>query len=170
MNIALLISGEVRTFVLKEQILFFKQLLIYLKQFYEMVDVFMVLKIPDNKDALIKSRVGLKNFKKICIILKPKYLYCFYDFNEGMHTEFNIQLKMIDMCIDNALEYQKQNNLVYNTFFRIRPDSCFLLNELENTFNRFVSKIETYKPREYILENLSIKKCEEKLNDLINNF
>lgn len=43
-------------------------------------------------------------------------------------------------------------------------------NELENTFNTFVSKIETYKPREYILENLSIKKCEEKLNDLINNF
>lgn len=43
-------------------------------------------------------------------------------------------------------------------------------DELENTLNTFISKIETYKPREYILENLSIKKCEEKLNDLINNF
>ena len=131
MNIALLISGEVRTFVLKEQILFFKKLLIYLKQFYEMVDVFMVLKIPDNKNALIKSDIGLKHFKYLCGILCPKYLYCFYDFNQGIHTEFNIQLKMIDMCIVNALEYQKQNKLVYNTFFRIRPDSCFLLNELD---------------------------------------
>jgi len=43
-------------------------------------------------------------------------------------------------------------------------------DELENTFDTFVSKIETYKPREYILENLSIKKCEEKLKELINNF
>lgn len=131
MNIALLISGEVRTFVLKEQIHFFKSLLIYLKQFYEMVDVFMVLKIPDNKCALIKSGTGLKNFKKMCAILKPKYLYCFYNFKEGMFTEHNIQLKMIDMCINNALEYQKQNKLMYTTFFRIRPDSCFLLNELD---------------------------------------
>lgn len=43
-------------------------------------------------------------------------------------------------------------------------------DEFENTFDAFLSKIETYKPREYILENLSIKKCEEKLKELINNF
>jgi glycosyltransferase involved in cell wall biosynthesis len=42
-------------------------------------------------------------------------------------------------------------------------------DELENKFNTFLSKIETYKPREYILENLSIKKCEEKLNEIIKN-
>jgi len=41
--------------------------------------------------------------------------------------------------------------------------------ELENAFNEFIKKIETYKPREYILENLSIKKCEEKFINLINN-
>ena len=34
--------------------------------------------------------------------------------------------------------------------------------ELENTFNKFISKLDTYKPREYILENLSIEKCEER--------
>jgi glycosyltransferase involved in cell wall biosynthesis len=40
-------------------------------------------------------------------------------------------------------------------------------NELENTFNTFLSKIESYKPREYILQNLSIEKCEQKLIDII---
>jgi hypothetical protein len=43
--------------------------------------------------------------------------------------------------------------------------------ELENTYNKFITKlrIDAYKPREYILENLSIKKCQEKFVNLINN-
>ncbi len=41
--------------------------------------------------------------------------------------------------------------------------------ELEGKFNLFLSKIDTYKPREYILENLSMKVCEEKLIELIKN-
>ena len=138
MNIALLISGEVRTFVLKEQYLFFKRLIVYLKQFYERIDVFIILKIPDINvgiginNKLIQSNVGLKNFKKIIKLLQPKYLYCFYDFIlMRSFTKFNVQLKMIDMCIDKALQYQNENNINYDTFFRIRPDSCFLLNELD---------------------------------------
>jgi len=43
------------------------------------------------------------------------------------------------------------------------------VNELENTFNTFISKLETYKPREYILENLTMKICEQKLIQLVNN-
>lgn len=39
--------------------------------------------------------------------------------------------------------------------------------DLEATFEKFVSKLHTYKPREYIMENLSIEKCEEKLLNLI---
>ena len=163
MNIALLISGEVRTFVLKEQYLFFKRLLIYLKQFYERVDVFIILKIPDNATNindtndnngtnvnatnindtnvndtnvngthLVQSHVGVRNFKRILKLLQPKYLQCFYDFIlKKDFTNYNIQLKMIDMCIDSALKYQFQNNIRYDNFFRIRPDSCFLLNELD---------------------------------------
>lgn len=136
MNIALLISGEVRTFVLKEQIIFFKKLLIYLKQFYKTVDVFMVLKIPNIEinneinNTLIQSLTGLKNFKRLCKILKPKHLHCFYDFNNEMN-KYNIQLKLIDMCINEAIQYEKCNAIRYNTFFRIRPDSCLLLNELD---------------------------------------
>ena len=71
-------------------------------------------------------------------------------------------------------EYKSSYPNIYATTIPYWDERCgeffYNFNELENTFNRFVSKIETYKPREYILENLSIKKCEEKLNDLINNF
>lgn len=40
----------------------------------------------------------------------------------------------------------------------------------EETYYRFINKIETYKPREYILENLSPKKCAENFIKLINSF
>jgi hypothetical protein len=39
--------------------------------------------------------------------------------------------------------------------------------ELESKFNLFLSKLEHYRPREFILENLSIEKCEDKLLELI---
>jgi hypothetical protein len=39
--------------------------------------------------------------------------------------------------------------------------------ELEETFNLFISKLETYKPRDYILENLSVEKCAERFIKLI---
>lgn len=134
-NIAILISGEVRTFVLKEQRLFFKKLIEHLKQNYRIVDVFIVLKIPDEHNTnnlLIQSNTGLKNFNKIIQILNPKYLYCFYDFIfKSEFTNYNVQLKLIDMCIMAALNYEKYKNIKYDTFFRIRPDSCFLLKELD---------------------------------------
>lgn len=43
------------------------------------------------------------------------------------------------------------------------------ITKLDNIFNLFISKLETYKPREYILENLSMEKCEQKLIDIIEN-
>jgi hypothetical protein len=41
------------------------------------------------------------------------------------------------------------------------------LRELQNAFNMFISKLDTYKPREYILENLSIEICEKRIIELI---
>jgi hypothetical protein len=40
-------------------------------------------------------------------------------------------MKLIDMCIDKALEYERNNNIKYDIFFRIRPDSCFLMKEIK---------------------------------------
>lgn len=42
------------------------------------------------------------------------------------------------------------------------------LTELHSVFSKFISKLNDYKPREYILENLSIDQCKKKLIDLIN--
>jgi hypothetical protein len=43
------------------------------------------------------------------------------------------------------------------------------INEFEITYNKFIENIDNYKPREFILENLSIEVCENKLINLINN-
>ncbi len=43
------------------------------------------------------------------------------------------------------------------------------INEFELTYNKFIENINNYKPREFILENLSVDVCENKLIDLINN-
>jgi glycosyltransferase involved in cell wall biosynthesis len=40
-------------------------------------------------------------------------------------------------------------------------------NELESKFKTLISKLEQYRPREFIVENLSIEKCEDKLLELI---
>jgi hypothetical protein len=134
--IALLISGEIRTFVLREQILFFKNLMTKLQSYYTYVHVYITLKIPDtNSDytyfrgtnKFIQSEQGLTNFKELITILNPISLRCFYDFKYANYhiPYFNGQLKMIDMCINDALIYQQHNSIVYDTFFRIRPD-CYI--------------------------------------------
>ena len=41
------------------------------------------------------------------------------------------------------------------------------INELEETYNKFINNIEFYKPREFILENLSVESCENKLIEFI---
>lgn len=43
------------------------------------------------------------------------------------------------------------------------------MNDFEVTYNKFIENIYNYKPREFILDNLSIDVCENKLIDLINN-
>lgn len=42
-------------------------------------------------------------------------------------------------------------------------------NKFEETYNEFINKLNTYKPREYVLENLSAKKCGENLKKLISS-
>ena len=40
---------------------------------------------------------------------------------------------------------------------------------MENKFNKFLSRLLIYKPRKYILENLSKEICQNKLFNIINN-
>jgi hypothetical protein len=43
------------------------------------------------------------------------------------------------------------------------------IRQLETTFNKFINNLSEYKPREYILENISIEKCEEKFINTVNS-
>ena len=45
----------------------------------------------------------------------------------------------------------------------------YSINELEEKYNTLISKLDQYQPRQFILENLSVEKCSEKLVNLINN-
>ena len=137
--IALLISGEIRTFVFKEQIDFFKRLIDYLYLHFENVHVYLLLKIPISDKAVyiyrksnlfICSKQGLENFNELLSILKPIYNFYFYDFNLDTNSNYS-QMKMIDILIIKATNNEKKNKMKYDMFFRIRPDSCVLINELK---------------------------------------
>jgi hypothetical protein len=71
-------------------------------------------------------------------------------------------------------EYGSKYNDIPATTIPYWDKSCgeyfYNINEFENIFNLFITNLETYTPREYIVENLSIKKCEEKFINLINSF
>jgi glycosyltransferase involved in cell wall biosynthesis len=41
--------------------------------------------------------------------------------------------------------------------------------ELEDTYNHFISNLASYKPREFIIENLSVEACENKWIEIIQN-
>ena len=46
----------------------------------------------------------------------------------------------------------------------------YKVEEFEPTYNEFIAKIETYCPREYIMENLSPQKCGERFIELVASF
>ena len=41
-------------------------------------------------------------------------------------------------------------------------------NEFIETYDKFIEKLNTYKPREYVLDNLSVEVCSERFKELIN--
>ena len=52
-------------------------------------------------------------------------------------------------------------------------ESCgeffYTYEELNEKFNTFISKLNSYNPRKFVLDNLSIDVCEQKLIDLVIN-
>ena len=57
-----------------------------------------------------------------------------------------------------------------NPYWDCRCGESFTnIQDLPSAFNKFIENINTYKPREFILENLSIEKCSEKFINLVNN-
>jgi hypothetical protein len=70
-------------------------------------------------------------------------------------------------------EYGSSYNDIPATTIPYWDERCgeffYTSNELEEKYNLFLSKLETYKPREYILENLSMEVCEKRLIEIIKN-
>lgn len=70
-------------------------------------------------------------------------------------------------------EYKSRYNAVPCTTISYWDDRCgeyfYTINELENTFNKLNEKINEYKPRDFILENLSVEKCASNFENLINS-
>jgi hypothetical protein len=83
----------------------------------------------------------------------------------------------VPLLVWNVSSMNQEQNSSYNnipaTTIPYWNKSCgeYFYNEeeLENTYNLFISKLDTYKPREFILENLSVETCENKLINFIEN-
>ena len=83
----------------------------------------------------------------------------------------NVPLFVWDVTSMNQ-EYGYNYDNIPATCIPYWDDRCgeffYKTEELENTFNKFISNLNIYKPREYILQNISIKKCEQLFNELVN--
>ena len=70
-------------------------------------------------------------------------------------------------------EFGQNYNNIPSTTIPYWDERCgeyfYNLEDLEKTYNLFLSKLESYKPREFILENLSFEVCEDKLIKTIEN-
>ena len=125
MRVALLISGHCRTFVFKEQYMFFKR---FIKSLNCQCDTYIMLK----QDEKMQSKQGIKNLKKIIKMIKPLYSICFKQWAVNNDVYYS-QMNMIYFLIQKALAHEKlfsnerSNENKYDFFIRIRPD--LILNE-----------------------------------------
>lgn len=129
MHIAILISGEPRAIVFKEQIRFFQNLIRSLESQGYTIDIFCMFKL-NREGGFIQSEEGLKNFRELLEILNPVHLEFFYEFKNEDRIEykpraFYSQIRMIDTLIVKALSLRQ-----YDFFLRIRPD-CILNGMLQ---------------------------------------
>jgi hypothetical protein len=124
----MLICGEPRGIVFKEQIQFFTSLYNSLVKDGHILDTYCMFKLNPTNDY-IQSEEGLQNFNVLLDLFKPKYLEFFYEFKEDqwLRTKFKqiyppcyfSQIKMIDNLINQC------GSIDYDLFLRIRPD-CIL--------------------------------------------
>tara|TARA_B110000208_G_scaffold176973_1_gene223795 strand:- start:75 stop:935 length:861 start_codon:yes stop_codon:yes gene_type:complete len=131
-NVALLISGGVRTFVINEQFYSFSKLIDYLNK-YTNLDIYIYIKIQESHKSThdlkyILSEKGLINLDRILKLLKPKCLK--WDYNKYKDED-----KYKDQCKSNWMHnYYSQigqlnelleecdKNKEYDFYLRCRPD------------------------------------------------
>ena len=70
-------------------------------------------------------------------------------------------------------EYGCNYNNIPATTIPYWDNSCgevfYKNDEIENAYNKFINNIENYKPREFILNTLSVEKCKNRMLEIIEN-
>ena len=85
----------------------------------------------------------------------------------------NVPLLVWDVKSMNQEEGYNYPN-IFGTVIPYWNEKCgeyfYKADEFKRKYNEFINKLDTYKPREFILENLSTQKCAENLKKLISEF
>ena len=167
-KIAFLISGSPRTFVIDEMIEYYK----YLIQLYNSkninIDFYIILKLDEIITSektphhrfynefnipiinFFNTQKGLDNFNKLLELLQPKSIIIFNKFSLSNKMQYS-QFKSIDIILNKAIEYSKNNNFQYDYFIRTRPD--LMIMDFPNFYS--CDKSIFY----------SSNKCDSKIND-----
>jgi glycosyltransferase involved in cell wall biosynthesis len=161
-----------------------------IKQINERNQVFIYFKRrqPNELNFIInflhKNNINYKIFNYVNKYSENDYIQCLQNSKYGIwldaHESQGFALEEALSCDVPLLvwnvtsmnqEYGSKYNNIPATTIPYWDKRCgeyfYHMNEFENIFNLFITNLETYRPREYILENLSIKKCEENFLDVI---
>lgn len=107
---------------------------------------------------------------------------CKYGFVLGRHESQGFAIEEMLSCNIPLLvwdvkymsqEYGQNYDNYYGTSIPYWDKRCgeyfFDIEELENKYKYFISNLDNYKPREFIIENLSVEKCSERFKEVFLN-
>ena len=134
---------------------------------------------------LSKFNLEIKVFNYLIKYSEEEYLNCLHNSKFGIwvgrHESQGFALEEALSCNVPLLVWDvKSMNQEYGYNYQDIPATCIpywdnrcgeffkSITELPFIFNIFTNNLNNYKPREYILENVSIDKCEKNFIDLIN--
>jgi hypothetical protein len=137
-------------------------------------------------DLLNKSNVEYKIFDYVHRYDEATYLTFLQESKYGIWLDahesqgFALQEALscnVPLLVWNVTSMNQEYGFNYNdipaTTIPYWDERCgeffYKADELESKYQVFISNIDNYKPRDFIIENLSIEKCEDKLLELINN-
>lgn len=127
----------------------------------------------------------IKIFNYLTKYGEEEYLNCLHNAKFGIwlgrHESQGFALEEALSCNVPLLVWDvKSMNQEYGYNYEDIPATCIpywdnrcgeffkSISELSSTFNIFMNNLQNYKPRDYILENLSFDECEKKFIELIN--
>jgi hypothetical protein len=137
-------------------------------------------------DFLNKQNINYKTFNYVSSYSEDDYIKCLQNAKYGIWLDahesqgFALQEALscnVPLLVWNVSSLNQEYGFNYPnlpaTSISYWDNSCgeyfYNENEFVEKFNVLNSSLDNYKPRQFILNNLSIKKCEEKFIDIINN-